>query len=123
MLVTEKCDVYSFGVVALEILLGRHPSKLLPFLSSPPSKSKLPSSDQEIMLIDLLDQRLSSPNDQTVVQDILLISTVAFACLHSNPKSRPTMQRVCQEFLARRMLFKSRSLQEISVSQLQNQEI
>ncbi|TXG54029.1 hypothetical protein EZV62_019285 [Acer yangbiense] len=118
---TEKCDVYSFGMVALEILIGRHPSKLLPFLSSPPSK--LPSSDQEIMLIDLLDQRLSSPNDQTVVQDILLISTVAFACLRSNPKSRPTMQHVCQEFLARRMLFKSKSLQEISVSQLQNQEI
>ncbi|KAK0602811.1 hypothetical protein LWI29_037178 [Acer saccharum] len=121
MHVTEKCDVYSFGMVALEILIGRHPSKLLPFLSSPPVK--LPSSDQEIMLIDLLDQRLLFPNDQTVVQDILLISTVAFACLHSNPKSRPTMQRVCQEFLAGRMLFKAKSFQEIFVSQLQNQEI
>ena len=30
MVVTEKCNVYSFGVVALETLIGRHPTELLP---------------------------------------------------------------------------------------------
>ena len=91
MAVTEKCDVYSFGVVALEVLMGSHPADLLSSLSS--------SSDGKIMLIDVLDQRLPPPVDRKVVQDIILVSIVAFACLQSKPKSRPTMQRISQEFL------------------------
>ncbi|KAK9195625.1 hypothetical protein WN943_003750 [Citrus x changshan-huyou] len=86
MVVTEKCDVYSFGVVALEILMGRHPGELLSSLSS--------SSGPKIMLINVLDQRLSPPVNQKIVQDIILVSTIAFACLSSQPKSRPTMQRI-----------------------------
>ncbi|KAL5741208.1 hypothetical protein ACOSP7_027940 [Xanthoceras sorbifolium] len=96
--VTEKCDVYSFGVVALEILRGRHPGELLSFLSSPSSSSS--SSVHKMKLIDLLDQRLLPPNNQMVMQDILQISTIAFACLHSKPKLRPTMQLISQEFLS-----------------------
>uniref|UniRef100_A0A2N9IA44 non-specific serine/threonine protein kinase n=1 Tax=Fagus sylvatica TaxID=28930 RepID=A0A2N9IA44_FAGSY len=49
MVVTEKCDVYSFGVVALEILMGKHPGELLSSLSSP-------SSSQNVMLNEILDQ-------------------------------------------------------------------
>ncbi|KAK2654095.1 hypothetical protein Ddye_013951 [Dipteronia dyeriana] len=82
MIVTEKCDVYSFGVVALETLMGSHPGQLLSSL------------DQNIMLIDILDKRLSPPVDQTVVQDIVVVSFFAFACLRSEPKSRPTMKHV-----------------------------
>ncbi|XP_031287269.1 MDIS1-interacting receptor like kinase 2-like [Pistacia vera] len=94
MVVTEKCDVYSFGVVALETLMGCHPGELLSSLSS--------SSSQNMMLIDLLDPRLPCVTDTMVVQDIALISRIAFACLSSKPKSRPTMHRVSQEFLSRK---------------------
>ncbi|KAG7964606.1 hypothetical protein I3843_09G178800 [Carya illinoinensis] len=54
MTVTKKCDVYSFGVVALEVLMGRHPGELLSSLSS--------SSSQNMMLNEILDQRLPPPN-------------------------------------------------------------
>uniref|UniRef100_A0A7N2QZX4 non-specific serine/threonine protein kinase n=1 Tax=Quercus lobata TaxID=97700 RepID=A0A7N2QZX4_QUELO len=83
MVVTEKCDVYSFGVVALEILMERHLGELLTSLSS--------SSPQNVMLNEILDQRLPPPN-RLVAQDVFLVTTIAFACLHSKPKSRPTMK-------------------------------
>ncbi|KAL5854996.1 hypothetical protein ACOSQ4_004798 [Xanthoceras sorbifolium] len=117
----KKCDVYSFEVVALEILMGRHPGELLSFLSSLSSSSS--SSDHKMKLIDLLDPRLLPPNNQMVMQDILLVSTIALACLHSKPKSRPTMQLISQEFLSQRMPLKSKSFQEIYVQQLRNQEM
>ncbi|XP_024038304.1 MDIS1-interacting receptor like kinase 2 [Citrus clementina] len=89
MVVTEKCDVYSFGVVALEILMGTHPGELLSSLSSS-------SLDPKIMLIDILDQRLLPPVNQKIVQNIILVSTIAFACVRSQPKSRPTMQGIVE---------------------------
>ncbi|XP_042942373.1 MDIS1-interacting receptor like kinase 2-like isoform X3 [Carya illinoinensis] len=76
--VTEKCDVYSFGVVALEILMGRHPSEILTLLSS--------SSSRAVMLNDIFDQRLPPPVC-LVVEDILLVASIAFACLCTKPKS------------------------------------
>ncbi|KAK9187229.1 hypothetical protein WN944_018621 [Citrus x changshan-huyou] len=78
MVVTEKYDVYSFGVVALEVLMGKHPGELLSSSSS--------SLDKNIKLIDLLDPRLPPPGDQMIRQDIILISTVVFSCLRSQPK-------------------------------------
>ncbi|GAY42238.1 hypothetical protein CUMW_065240 [Citrus unshiu] len=113
MAVTEKCDVYSFGVVALEVLMGSHPTDLLSSLSS--------SSGRKIRLIDVLDQRLPFPVDRRVVHDIILVSTVAFACLQSKPKARPTMQRISQEFLARKSPLGKSVVQEISISELINQ--
>ena len=108
MVVTEKCDVFGFGVVALEVLMGRHPGDLLS------------SFNPKIMLIDLLDQRAPSPiDDQTVIQDIILVSTIAFACLSSQPKSRPTMQRISQELLAGKTPTQ-KALKEISISELRN---
>ncbi|KAJ4756425.1 Leucine-rich receptor-like protein kinase family protein [Rhynchospora pubera] len=53
---TEKCDVYSFGVVALEIMMGQHPGDLL---SSLPSVSS--SLENDLLLKDVLDQRLTPP--------------------------------------------------------------
>lgn len=113
MAVTEKCDVYSFGVVALEVLMGSHPGDLLSSLSS--------SSERKIMLMDVLDKRLPFPVDRKVVQDIILVSIVAFACLQSKPKSRPTMQCVSQEFLAGKSPLGKPVVQEISISELINQ--
>ncbi|KAG6713607.1 hypothetical protein I3842_05G162100 [Carya illinoinensis] len=93
MTVTEKCDVYSFGVVALEVLMGRHPGELLSSLSS----SSL--SSQNMTLNELLDQSLPPPN-HLIRKDILLVAKIAFACLHTQPNSRPTMKSVSQEFLS-----------------------
>ena len=89
MVVTEKCDVYSFGVVTLEILMGRHPGELLTSLSS----------SQSVMLNEILDQRLPPPN-RLVAQDVFLVAAISFACLHTQPKSRPTMKWVSQTFLS-----------------------
>ncbi|GAY32953.1 hypothetical protein CUMW_274360 [Citrus unshiu] len=114
MVVTQKCDTYSFGVVALEVLMGTHPGELLSSLSS--------SSGPKIMLIDILDQRLSPPVNQKIIQDIILVSTIALACLRSQPKSRPTMQRISQEFLTGKTPMQ-KGLKEISIAEMRNQEM
>ncbi|GMY13607.1 MDIS1-interacting receptor like kinase 2-like isoform X6 [Fagus crenata] len=113
MVVTEKCDVYSFGVVALEILMGKHPGELLSSLSSP-------SSSQNVMLNEILDQRLPPPN-RRAAQDVFFVATVAFACLHTKPKSRPTMKWVSQEFLSHNRPIMN-PLHAVSLWQLKNQE-
>ena len=114
MVVNEKCDVYSFGVMALETILGRHPRELISSLAS--------SSSQHIILKDVLDPRLSPRINQTISQSLVLVVTLALACLHSNPKSRPTMKHVSQEFLVRRSPL-PKPFHEISLWQLMNQEI
>ncbi|KAM7465226.1 hypothetical protein LguiB_012788 [Lonicera macranthoides] len=95
MVVTEKCDVYSFGVAALEILMGKHPGDLLSSLTS--------SFIRNSTVNDVLDPRLSLPIDRLVEWDIVMVIRLAFSCIRSNPKSRPTMQSVSQQFLVRRM--------------------
>ncbi|EOY03433.1 Leucine-rich repeat receptor-like protein kinase family protein, putative [Theobroma cacao] len=108
--ITKKCDVYSFGVLALEVLMGRHPQELLSLF---PSNSLL----QNIMLNDILDPRLSPPTSHLDTQKIVLVATIAFACLPMEPKSRPTMKQVSHEFLCcQRSLAKP--LGEISLLQL-----
>ncbi|KAG5250214.1 leucine-rich repeat receptor protein [Salix suchowensis] len=101
MVVTEKCDAYSFGVVALETLMGRHPGDILS------------SSDQAITLKEVLDPRLPPPTNEIVIQNICTVATLAFCCLHPNPKSRPSMKLVSQEFLSPR-----RSLVGLEISLL-----
>ncbi|XP_074377174.1 MDIS1-interacting receptor like kinase 2-like [Apium graveolens] len=90
MAVTEKCDVYSFGVVALEIMMGKHPGD---FISSFPTLR----FTQNGMLNNVLDARLAHPTKQQEL-DIILVLKQAFACLNSNPKLRPSMIRLSQEF-------------------------
>ena len=115
MVFTEKCDVYSFGVVALEILMGIHPGELLTTLSSSSSSSR------NMMLNEILDQRLPPPN-RIVARDIFFVATIAFACLCTKPKSRPTMKCVSQEFLVQQPP-PTKPLEGISLRQLWNQEI
>ncbi|KAM7465260.1 hypothetical protein LguiB_012822 [Lonicera macranthoides] len=110
MVVTEKCDVYSFGVVTLEILIGKHPGDLLSSLTSP--------STRNLTVNDVLDQRLSLPVDRLVEWDIIMVMRLAFSCISSNPKSRPTMQSVSQRFLVRRMPL-PKPLHLISLMELQ----
>ncbi|XP_015879654.3 MDIS1-interacting receptor like kinase 2-like [Ziziphus jujuba] len=113
--ITEKCDVYSFGVVTLEILMGRHPKELLSSLSS--------SATQSQLLNEVLDKRLPPPTSRLDVHNVVLVSAIALACLHSNPKCRPTMQSVSQQFLARRNLLAVQCFHEISMGQLMNQQV
>ncbi|XP_055960591.1 MDIS1-interacting receptor like kinase 2-like [Mercurialis annua] len=92
MIVSEKCDVYSFGVVALEILLGMHPGDLISSLAS------APLNEQRTLLKNVIDQRLPTPQDG-VGEGLIHVVMLAFACLNSNPQSRPTMSQV-SSFLA-----------------------
>ena len=113
MVATEKCDVYSFGVLVLEILMGTHPGELLTSLSS--------KTPQNMMLNEILDQRLPPPN-RLVVQDVFFVATIAFACLRAKPKFRPTMKWVSQEFHSHKKP-KMNPLNAVSLWQLRNQEI
>ncbi|XP_019706131.3 MDIS1-interacting receptor like kinase 2-like [Elaeis guineensis] len=87
MKVTESCDVYSFGVVALELLMGRHPGDLILSLST--------SIDQNTMVKDVLDQRLSCPSILGM-KEICNLVAVVLSCICWDPKYRPTMRCVTQ---------------------------
>jgi serine/threonine protein kinase len=92
MEVSEKCDVYSFGVVTLEVIMGRHPGDLISSFQS----SSFTSLSYDVLLEDVLDQRLAHPTNQ-VAEKVVLVAKIALACLHTSPQSRPTMQQVCQK--------------------------
>ncbi|XVE83812.1 hypothetical protein DITRI_Ditri16bG0117300 [Diplodiscus trichospermus] len=115
MIVTGKCDVYSFGVLALETLMGRHPGELLSTISSS-------SCAQNVMLNEVLDPRLSPPRNKKMVRDIAFVAMVAFACLRTTPKTRPTMKTVSQEFLHNKSPIVL-PLHEISLMELKNHEM
>ncbi|ONI14195.1 hypothetical protein PRUPE_4G268100 [Prunus persica] len=87
MKVTEKCDVYSFGVLSLEVIMGK---QLGDFVSS----FSFPSTTYaNILLKDVLDQRLPPPTPQ-VLDELITIARLSIACRHSHPQSRPTMHMV-----------------------------
>ncbi|KAH7845598.1 hypothetical protein Vadar_003928 [Vaccinium darrowii] len=113
MVETEKCDVYSFGVVALEIIMGKHPRDLTSFTKP---------SFESIMITDVLDQRLLPPTNPIVAGNIVLVDTMAFSCLHPDPKSRPTMRHLSQEFLSHRKALAA-PLRTVSLLQLWNQKM
>nr|XP_029120199.1 MDIS1-interacting receptor like kinase 2-like [Elaeis guineensis] len=87
----EKCDVYSFGIIILEIIMGRYPGDLISSLSS--------SDIQQMLFIDVLDQRISPPTAD-MVKEVLLLAIIAFSCIHGTPQARPTMQRVSHLFIS-----------------------
>ncbi|XVE68364.1 hypothetical protein DITRI_Ditri09bG0062300 [Diplodiscus trichospermus] len=115
MEVNEKCGVYSFGVVTLEILMGRHPGDLSSSLSSPPSSSS-PPNWQQMLLKDVMDQRLSPPVDQ-VANNVVSAAKLALSCLDRNPQFRPTMRQVSQ-VLTGRCLPLSKPLTMITLGEL-----
>ncbi|RWR96563.1 putative leucine-rich repeat receptor-like protein kinase [Cinnamomum micranthum f. kanehirae] len=94
MKVTEKCDVYSFGVVSLEVIMGKHPRELISSLST--------SMAKDILLKDILDQRLPPLTDQEL-KEVTSTVMLALACLRSDPQTRPTMYHVSQELSAMRV--------------------
>ncbi|KAG4138833.1 hypothetical protein ERO13_D07G157300v2 [Gossypium hirsutum] len=76
MRVTMKYDVFSFGV-------------LLSSLSS----ITLLSNNIELLLKDLLDQRLPPPTDQ-IAEEVVSVITIGLSCIRFVLESRPTIQFV-----------------------------
>ncbi|KAG6785564.1 hypothetical protein POTOM_007128 [Populus tomentosa] len=70
-----------------------------------------------ITLKEVLDPRLPPPTNEIVIQNICTIASLIFSCLHSNPKYRPSMKFVSQEFLSPKRLLGGL---EISLLELRN---
>ncbi|XP_021834833.1 MDIS1-interacting receptor like kinase 2-like [Prunus avium] len=120
MEVNENCDVYSFGVVTLEIIMGKHPGDLFSSFSSVSSSSSSSSSSalpaHQIPIVDVLDQRISPPTHQLASEVVSLVK-IAFSCLNSSPKSRPTMKQV-SHFLSTKMLHFSKPVHMMTCGEL-----
>ncbi|CAL8997312.1 unnamed protein product [Prunus brigantina] len=120
MEVNENCDVYSFGVVILEIIMGKHPGDLFSSFSlvsssaSSSSSSVLPT--HQIPIVDVLDQRISPPTHQ-VASEVVSLLKIAFSCLNSSPKSRPTMKQV-SHFLSTQILHLSKPVHMMTCGEL-----
>lgn len=94
MRVTDKCDVYSFGVVALEIMMGKHPTKLIEFASD--SSLRNMQIFGEMNILDVLDKRLQPPKGE-LEKEIAFVMTIALVCIQASPDTRPTMLYVSQQ--------------------------
>ncbi|KAK5794821.1 hypothetical protein PVK06_036071 [Gossypium arboreum] len=79
----------------MEVLMGRHPSDRISYFSSLESTSSSTLNDQQVLLKDTIDQRLSPPVGQSA-EDLVSTMRIALACLNGNPQLRPTMQQVSQ---------------------------
>ncbi|KRH40118.1 hypothetical protein GLYMA_09G239700v4 [Glycine max] len=80
------------------------------------------ASSQGILLKDILDPRLISTINKKSAQSLALIATLAFACLHSQPRLRPTMQVMCDKLLTGKPRL-TIPFEEISIKQIVNQEL
>ncbi|KAF8013057.1 hypothetical protein BT93_I1046 [Corymbia citriodora subsp. variegata] len=110
LVINEKCDVYSFGVIAMETIMGEHPGNIILMLST--------LFQDDIMLHQILDPRLPIPRQNSVTRSIVLIVSLALACLSGDPKSRPTMKQVSEAFLAPKLALPE-PFHSISLAQLQ----
>ncbi|KAF8012994.1 hypothetical protein BT93_I0994 [Corymbia citriodora subsp. variegata] len=114
MAFNEKCDVYSFGMTAMEIMMGKHLGDVISLL--------LTSFKEDIMLYKFLDPRLPFPRQNSVSRSIVLIVSLALACLSANPKPRPTMKQVSEAFLAQKLPL-AKPFHEISLAQLRDNNV
>ena len=116
MRVTEKCDVYSFGVVALEIMMGKHPAELLEALPTLSTASL--RDNKELLLKDLLDQRLLPPTGRLSAM-VVLVMSLALCCTRTSPESRPAMCSVAQQLSVDRFNSAvSQPLRTVTIKQL-----
>ncbi|XP_024931126.3 MDIS1-interacting receptor like kinase 2-like [Ziziphus jujuba] len=112
MKINEKSDVYSFRVVTLEVMMGKYPGDLvLSLFTSPLAEAP------EILLKEVLDQRLLPPRRQTADQ-VATIVEQALACLHPIVPSRPTMKQVSEKLSTSLVLSLSKPLHMLPLKQL-----
>uniref|UniRef100_A0A2N9F9Q1 non-specific serine/threonine protein kinase n=1 Tax=Fagus sylvatica TaxID=28930 RepID=A0A2N9F9Q1_FAGSY len=78
----------SFGVLALEVIKGEHPGEFISSLSSPLAM-------EDVLLKDVLDQRLPPPSSH-FEDELINILKITSSSLKANPHSRPTMQVISQ---------------------------
>ncbi|KAM1228200.1 hypothetical protein ACFX2J_007323 [Malus domestica] len=119
MRVTDKCDVYSFGVVALEVMMGRHPGDML---ESQLSASTSMNENAELLLKDLLDQRLDPPTN-ALAKAVVLVMSLSLACVHTHPGSRPTMFFVSQKLSAQTLPSLSEPFGMLTINKLRGLHI
>ena len=95
-------------------MMGRHPTELISSLSEPSIQNK--------KLKDILDSRIPLLFSRKDMQEIVLIVTLALACLSPHPKSRPSMQEIASELLVSKppLLW---HFDGISIHQLMKQKI
>ncbi|XP_048128999.1 probable leucine-rich repeat receptor-like protein kinase At1g35710 [Rhodamnia argentea] len=110
LVINEKCDVYSFGVVAMETIMGEHPADIILILST--------LFREDIMLHQILDPHLPIPRENSTARSIVLVISLALACLSSDPKSRPMMKQVSETFRAPKLAL-PQPFHSISLAQLQ----
>ena len=117
MRLTDKSDVYSFGVVALEVIMGRHPRELLSSLTFKSRTETSISDGAEILLKDVLDQRLPPPTGH-IAEEVVFVVTIALACVRDSSEARPTMHFVAKELSARNQACLSDQFDMITISKL-----
>ncbi|CAH9107965.1 unnamed protein product [Cuscuta epithymum] len=99
---TKKSDVYSFGVLLFELVAARNPFQgLLEHVEVAAMTTDGKSGWEEIV-----DSRL---NGKYNVQELNDVSTLAYKCLNSLPKKRPSMREIVQ--VLARVIESRRSLQ------------
>jgi len=116
MEVNDKLDVYSFGVLTLEVLMGKHPSEFISSHYFASSSSSSPVIVDDILLKDILDNRIPPP-ENPVIEEVVSIARLAFACLNTNPQCRPSMQQVTSELSKKRPSMQS-TFQMVTLRQL-----
>ncbi|KAJ4840577.1 hypothetical protein Tsubulata_042435, partial [Turnera subulata] len=80
---------------------ARHPGSLISLLSSPsfPTSSLSSLVDQDMLLKDVVDQRIPFPNIGTAINGVIHFTKLAIACLEAKPQSHPTMHQLSKEFI------------------------
>ena len=73
--------------------MGKHPGELLTTMSS--NEYLTSTEDPQMLLKDVLDQRLPPPAGQ-LAEAVVFKVTIALACTHAAPESRPLMRFVAQ---------------------------
>ena len=97
MEVNDKLDVYSFGVLTLEVLMGKHPGEFISSFYFSSSSPLSPIIVDDILLKDILDNRIPPPDNPVIEEVVVSIARLAFACLNTNPQCRPSMQQVASK--------------------------
>ncbi|KAI4297024.1 hypothetical protein L6164_036936 [Bauhinia variegata] len=78
--------------------MGKHPGDLIYSLSSTCATETATLAIYNLLLKDVLDQRLPHPMNPAAVK-LVQIARTAFACLSEIPHSHPTMEHVSKELV------------------------